>query len=273
MGLVYMKNTNFFIPKKIIGAVHFMPSPGFEGHQSFEDDLEKAKKDTEAFVNGGVSALIFENNYDYPHSVIVSKTTKNTMIRLIQEIAPSIPFGVSVLWNDYRSALDIAKETGGKFIRIPVFVDRVKTQYGVIEPSSEDVIAYRRQIEAEDVLLFTDIHVKHAEILSDMSIIESAKKAIEQGSDVLVITGAWTGQAPVVNDLKEVREVVEKFPILVGSGANSRNIQELLSLCDGAIVSTSLKEGQADAENINIKSYNQRIDIEKVKNFMSKVNI
>ncbi len=268
-----MNSLRFFDSKKIIGTVHFMPSPGYKGHLSFEDTLEKAKKDTEAFIKGGVDALIFENNYDYPHSIIVSKEVKNIMIRLIQEIAPSIPFGVSVLWNDYKSALDIAKETGGKFIRIPVFVDRVKTAYGIVEPSFKEVISYRKEVGAEDVLLFTDIHVKHATLLSSMKLIESAQKAIEKGSDALIITGKWTGQAPAIEDLESIRKAVGTFPVLIGSGASAQNIQELLPLCDGAIVSTALKEGEADAENINIKSYNQRIDMEKVKNFMSRVTI
>ncbi len=234
--------------------------------------LANAKKDADAFISGGIDALIFENNYDYPHKNLISKDEKQVMIGLITEIKPSIPFGVSVLWNDYKSALDIAKATKGQFIRVPVFVDRVKTQYGIVEPAYGDALSYRSKICADNILILTDVHVKHSEILNKDSLVESAKKAIKEGSDALIITGKWTGDAPIIKELKNVREVVDDFPIIVGSGANKENISKLLQVADGVIVSTALKEGLISKDNINRKSYNQRIDQKKVREFIKEVN-
>lgn len=265
-------NSSFFKQQVlIIGAVHFMPLPGFVGYQGIERTLEKAKEDTEAFLSGGVDALIFENNYDYPHTISITDEVEHAMIELIKKISPHIPFGISVLWNDYKAALRIAKATGGIFIRVPVFVDRVKTQYGIVEPNPQDVIKYRKEINAEDVLLFTDIHVKHAEILSTMSLIESALKAIEEGTDGLVITGKWTGDAPHHEDLKSVREIVKDFPIIIGSGASEENIAGLLTYADAVIVSTALKSGQVVEGEVNLKLFSEQVDPIKVKSFMRRL--
>jgi membrane complex biogenesis BtpA family protein len=266
-----MKFKSLFPKKAIIGAVHFMPLPGHAGYSGMSETLDKALFDSGAFINGGVDALIFENNYDYPHSINVSSIVGNAIEQLVDGVAPLCPFGVSVLWNDYKSAMQVAKKTGGRFIRVPVFVDKVKTQYGTIEPTSTEAISYREKLNAEDILLLTDIHVKHAQTLGKMSLVESAKKAVCDGSDGLIITGKWTGDAPTVDDLIKVRNAVGDFPIIVGSGATAENIKDLLKFADAAIVSTALKSGEAEDDQVNVKSYHENIDISKVKKFMNQV--
>ena len=52
-------NSKLLSKKTVIGAVHFMPLLGFEGHKGMDDILNKARLDTNALVNGEVDALIF----------------------------------------------------------------------------------------------------------------------------------------------------------------------------------------------------------------------
>ncbi|MEK7479614.1 MAG: BtpA/SgcQ family protein, partial [Patescibacteria group bacterium] len=117
---------------------------------------------------------------------------------------------------------------------------------------------------AEDIALFTDIHVKHAEIISRMNIIESAQMAIQKGADALIVTGKWTGNAPDIEELKKVRQAVKTFPIFIGSGVSEKNIKKLFQYANGVIVSTSLKEGGSKTGEINIKGWGQRIARTKV---------
>ena len=250
----------------VIGALHFPPLLGFSEFPGFEIATQNALRDLKAFEDGGVDAVIFENNYDIPHTEFVGPEILASMLFLGSKIKEktSLPIGVSVLWNDYKTALSIAKVLGLQFIRIPVFIDTVKTSYGIIEGKSEEIIKYRKSIGADHVAIFTDIHVKHAEILSAHTIIESAQLAIENGSEALIVTGKWTGDAPNVDELRTIKEAVLDFPIICGSGVDSGNIQELLRYANGAIVSTSLKEGSVKAGEINVKGYEQRIDKEKV---------
>lgn len=257
----------------VIGALHFPPLLGFSEFQCFEVARVNALKDLEAFEKGGVDAVIFENNYDIPHTEFVGPEICASMVLLGAEIkkATTLPVGVSVLWNDYKTALSLAKVLDLQFIRIPVFVDTVKTSYGIIEGNFEEIIKYRKHIQADNVALFTDIHVKHAEILSPYPIIESAQRAIKGGSDALIITGKWTGDAPDLAELKEAREAVFDFPIICGSGVDSKNIHELFAYASGGIVSTSLKEGDTKQGETNVKGYEQRIIEERVAELMVSI--
>jgi len=95
---------------------------------------------------------------------------------------------------------------------------------------------------------------------------------MENGSDAIIVTGKWTGQSPDINELKEIRSAVGSFPILVGSGTDKNNVSELFKYANGAIVSASLKEGNI-TEDVNVKSYAQRIDEEKVKILVGLIKI
>jgi hypothetical protein len=250
----------------VIGAIHFPPLLGYPEFPGLDIALNNALIDLRAFEEGGVDGIIIENNYDIPHVEQVSQDVINCMIFLGEKIvsATRLPVGISVLWNDYRTALSIASSIGLKFIRVPVFVDTVETSYGIMKGDSKKVTDFRASIKATDVALFTDIHVKHAKLLSTMTITESAKKAIEEDSDGLILTGRWTGEAPELEKLKQVKDVVGDFPILCGSGIDATNIKDLFVYANGAIVSTSLKEGINIKNEVNVKPYSQRIDKNKV---------
>ena len=258
----------------IIGMVHFPPLLGYKDFPGLKICLQKSLRDAKTLERGGVDAIMFENNYDIPHYEFVSQETVAIITFLIQKISENIkiPFGINVLWNDYKAALSIAKVCGGKFVRIPVFVDSVETSYGKIFANPKEVSAFRKKIGAEDVALFTDIHVKHAKMLEKKSISESAKEAVKNGSDAIIITGKWTGDAPNISDLKEAREAVGKdFPILIGSGATKNNIGTLLKYADGVIVGTALKTGQIEEREVNLKPWEAQISLIKTKEFVKKI--
>lgn len=176
------------------------------------------------------------------------------------------------MWNDYRSALSIAKILGLNFIRIPVFVDKVKTDCGIINGQPKKIIEFRKSIKAEDVAIFTDIHVKHSVLLSKKSIVASAKLAIRNQSDAIIVTGKWTGQQPDLKELNLVRNSIGDFPILVGSGFDKKNAKSLLEYASGAIISTSLKKGKSKINEINVKTWKQRIDGNRVKKLRRTIN-
>lgn len=253
----------------VIGAVHFLPMIGY-GEFSVDEVYNQAKADLKALEQGGADGVIFENNYDVPHKITVEPETIAEMTKLITRLRKdtNLPIGVSVLWNDYRAALAIAKVAGADFIRVPVFVDDVRTNYGDETGKPEAVTQYRQQISADNVLLFTDIHVKHSQILNTDTIEQSAKNAIAAGSDGLIVTGKWTGDAPDMTDLQQVREAVGSFPIILGSGVSEENVSQLFEIADGAIVSTSLKEGENEDDEVNVKPYSRRISKDRVERLM-----
>src|SRR3989344_5673660 len=164
----------------IIGAVHFLPMVGY-GNFGLNEIYERARSDLQILEQGGADGIIFENNYDIPHKISVDPGTIASMGFLLGRLRQDtqLPIGVSVLWNDYRSAISIAKIAEAEFVRVPVFVDKVRTSYGhVITGDAEAITRYRELMEAQKILLFTDIHVKHAQILNPDTIEQSAKRAV-----------------------------------------------------------------------------------------------
>jgi uncharacterized protein len=257
----------------VIGAIHLPPMPGYQGFPGIDAAIKNALLDLVAFESGGTTAAIFENNYDLPHTEFVSAQIYEAM----KEVGISIkqrtnkPLGISVLWNDYKTALNIAGELGLPFVRIPVFVDKVKTNYGIIEGNANKITKYRDELKSGPVALFTDIHVKHAKLLSTYTLAESAKMAIDNGSDALIITGEWTGDPPSAITIETLRKSIGNFPIFVGSGLNADNARKLLSVANGAIVSTSLKEGYLDNNETNLTKYDQRISKNKVASLIKSL--
>ena len=100
---------------------------------------------------------------------------------------------------------------------------------------------------------------------------DSVRQAIEAGSDALILTGKWTGDAPNIEKLMRARAAAGDFPILLGSGVDKENISELFKYADGAIVSTSLKEGEKVAGERNVKPYNYKVDPRRVRELMRKI--
>lgn len=265
---IFRKNENI-----VIGAIHFPPLLGYPDFPGMKAASRNALQDLKAFSRGGADGVIFENNYDIPHTVEADSGTVASMAYLGAEIArsASIPVGVNVLWNDFKTGLVLAKILNLSFIRVPVFVDTVKTDCGIIKGNARAVVDFRKKIKAERVALFTDIHVKHSKLLSHYSIIESARRAIKAGSDGLIITGKWTGDAPDLDELARVRKAVGRFPIIVGSGADKSNVAALLRYANGVIVGTSLKQGRARKGEANVTAYGQRVDKRKASLFMRTV--
>lgn len=151
-------------------------------------------------------------------------------------------------------------------MRIPVFVDHVETHYGFeIRENPEEILAYRNHIGAEDIRILADIHVKHSTILNKDSVEESALKAIAQGADGLIVTGRWTGDMPNLAELEGIRRAVGDFPLITGSGTTDRNIRDILSIADGTIVGTFLKTDKREGHAINLRSFEETIDVDKVR--------
>lgn len=258
----------------VIGAIHLPPLLGYKKFPGFDVAFKNAGVDLKAFENGGVDGIIFENNYDIPHRIFVDPSIVSSMTFLGEKLrkVSRLPMGINVLWNDYSAALSIAKTLNLRFIRIAVFVDKVKTDYGVIEGNARKIIDFRKSIGAGEIALFTDIHVKHANLLSKHDLLTSAKLAIKNKSDAIIITGKWTGDAPPVREVEILRRNLRAFPILVGSGVDENNIKALFQFANGAIVSTSLKRGVKKSTEVNVKSYSQRISGSKVKKLLNSLS-
>lgn len=234
--------------------IHLETLPDYKGHKDMSHVTDKALQDAKVLEQGGVDEILMENMYDHPHTEKISQKTISAFTQAAKEVVNQVkvPVGVCVLWNDYKAGLKIAKVAGALFIRVPVFVDKFKTDAGIITGTPDDVILFRKQIKAENIKIMTDIHVKHSVMLTKRTIEESAKHALSKGSDALIITGKVTGDAPVLDDLRRVRTACPNAKIMVGSGTTPDNIKDIAKYADSAIVGTYFKT-------------NNKVDIIKVR--------
>jgi membrane complex biogenesis BtpA family protein len=228
-----------------IACIHLCPSLSYPAFPGRARALELLSADVSAALDGGVDAILLENDNDRPHTLTVSKAQVAwiTQAACATRARTSLPVGLGVQRVDWEATIGIAVAAGLDFVRLDVFVDEVRMLEQAVKIDPSEVVALRRSLGGESVRLFTDVHVKHAELVSTASIEESARAAIACGSDVVVVTGAWTGQQPDVSDLDRVRAAIGAAPVAIGSGLTPENAAELGSHADLAIVGTSLKEG------------------------------
>jgi membrane complex biogenesis BtpA family protein len=238
--------------KLLIGVVHLKPLPGSpcwpRSERGWAGNLEaiigSAVADARAYERGGADAVIIENFGDAPFtkaSVAPETLTAMTAAGRAVRAAIELPIGFNVLRNDARSALAICAACGGSFMRVNVHTGAMLTDQGIIEGDAFNTIRYRQAI-CPNVLLFADIHVKHAVPLGDFTIEDSAHDTLERGlADALIISGAGTGVAADISDVERVRRACPKAKLLLGSGVTVENAHEFMRYADGAIVGTSLK--------------------------------
>ncbi len=266
------KLTNLLGKNPLMGMIHFPPLVGYPDYPGFSYIANKMLKEAKVLENAGFDAIIIENNYDTPHSEKITASSAAmfaSLARLLQDNI-NVPLGLDILWNDYETSLAICASTKASFFRVPAFVDTVKTSYGIMNAKAKEVIVLRKKLNLEHIAILADIQVKHSEMVDkNKTLTQSATEAISCGADALIITGKWTGDAPKMDDLIEVRNVSESFPIIIGSGATKENLASLLKYANGIIVGTALKEGESlsKKKEINLKPFEASLSQKKCESF------
>ena len=164
------------------------------------------------------------------------------VVAAVRREAPDLRLGVNVLRNDARSALSIAAACGAQFVRVNVHVGATATDQGVLEGRAAESLRLRRALAAP-VEIWADVHVKHGRSLAHESIVREAEDAVRRGhADALIVSGLRTGWATEMDDVRAVCSEELGVPVLVGSGVTEHNVGLFLTVADGVIVGTSLKE-------------------------------
>jgi uncharacterized protein len=243
--------------KILIGVVHLRPLPGSPGWRgNLEALIEFALKDARAYERGGAHALFIENFGDIPFTKgSVAPETVAAMAAAGRAIRQTVklPIGFNVLRNDAHAGLALCAVCGGAFIRVNVHTGAMLTDQGLIEGNAYETLRYRRQV-CPGAEIFADVHVKHAVPLGNWTIEDAARDTVERGlADALIVSGAGTGLATELEDVKRVRRTAPRTKILLGSGVTLANLQDFLPVADGFIVGTSLKVGGKVASPVDVK--------------------
>ncbi len=233
-----------------IGVVHLAPLPGAPASRGggMAAVRERALADAAAYAGAGFDGLIVENHGDIPFRKpeAMGHETAACMAVLAERVIAEtgLPVGVNVLANDAASALAVAAASGARFIRVNQWCNAYVANEGLIEGPAAEALRYRRALGAEAVAVFADSHVKHGShaITADRSVAELTRDIEWSGADAVIATGQRTGDAARPEELAEVRGATA-LPVLVGSGVTPENVGAVLSVADGVIVASALKEG------------------------------
>jgi len=239
----------FGIEKPVVGVIHLKPLPGaprYDG-EAMSDIFASAIADAKTLAAGGIDGIIIENAGDLPFSrpehIGPETVAALTAACLAVRSAVDTPIGITCVANGAIPGLAVAKAVGAKWVRVNQWVNAYIANEGFINGPAAEAMRYRAAIDAKDVKIFADVHVKfgaHA-ITADRSTSEQATDAEWFDADVLIATGTRTGSPTQPAEVSEVR-LGTNLPILVGSGFDPIQAASLLDVADGAIVGQWLKK-------------------------------
>jgi membrane complex biogenesis BtpA family protein len=99
-------------------------------------------------------------------------------------------------------------------------------------------------LDARHIGVLADVDVKHSMPLGERRAIEDeVDDTIHRGlADGLIVSGAGTGKATDLEQVRRVKAAAGATPVFVGSGITAAIIGETLRVADGAIVGSSIKK-------------------------------
>lgn len=254
----------------VIGVVHcpaFPGSPKYDG-RPVRELYDAALRDCHAYADGGLDGLIIENHGDIPflrpHDIGHETAAFMTAIasRAISETG--LATGINVLANAPIPAFAIAAASGAAFVRVNQWANAYVANEGILDGEAARALRYRRQIDAGNVAVFADSHVKHGAhaITGDRTITELTRDLEFFDADAIIATGHRTGNAVTNDELSEIADATS-LPVLVGSGVTEENAQRILSRASGVIIGSSLKRDGV---------WWKEVDMSRARSFMDVVS-
>lgn len=178
-----------------------------------------------------------------------------------------IPVGIQVLACGGKEALAIAKSTNCNFIRNEGFVFSHIGDEGFIDSNAGELLRYRKAIDADDILVFSDIKKKHSShsITADVSLLDTAFAAHFFQADGIILTGKSTGDTTDLNELQLIHDNHSKLklPVLVGSGVTKENLKDYVGRADALIIGSHFKQNG---------HWSNELSDERIRDFMEHFN-
>ena len=233
--------------KTVIGMIHVRALPGTPGHAGgLAPILDLALAEAETYRACGIHALMVENMHDVPyiqHPGPEITAAMAVLARAVKQAQPQLPLGIQILAGANQEALAAALAANADFIRAEGFVFGHVADEGYMDSCAGALLRHRKAIGAGHIAIFTDIKKKHSAhaITADVDIVQTAHAAEFFLSDGLILTGAATGEAASVDELRAVYAAT-KLPVLVGSGITAENLKSYLPIADAFIVGSHFKK-------------------------------
>lgn len=252
----------FGTPRPVIGMVHLWPMPGAPGYAGYDMDtiIDQAVRDAHALVEGGVDGLIVENMWDIPFragpQIQPESIAAHAVAARAVRQAVDLPLGINLVHNGGVALLGIAIAAGASFIRVCMFTGAGVWDAGSWdEGCAADLMRRRAELHAEHIKILADVDKKHSVRFPGIDLATHIEWTRFFGADALIVSGRMTGDAPDIGKVREAKALAGDRPLLIGSGADERNIAAFMSVADGVIVGSSVKrdgriENPVDGERV-----------------------
>jgi len=246
--------------KDVIAMIHVAALPGTPLNKLSPDKIRKqVVEEASLYKDLGLKTVMIENMHDVPYTKTVGPEVTSLMTLCANDIkALGLYCGIQILAGCNKEALTAAHSAGIDFIRVEGFIFGHLADEGMFDACAGELLRYRKNIGAENILVFTDIKKKHSShaLTADISLYETAKAAKFFLTDGVIVTGSSTGEAASVKEL----ESLEKLDTLklVGSGLTCENVKEYFNLADLFIVGSWLKhdgDWTKSPDPVRVKSF------------------
>jgi predicted TIM-barrel enzyme len=230
-----MKFEDVFKKKKPIMAMLHLKG------DSKADIFSRAEREADMLFEYGVDAIIVEDYFGDEEDV-------RSVLRWLQKERADYCYGVNIL-DQFSKTYDTAEKYGAKFMQVDSICGHL--------PPEEDLVYAEQCAEYHKkgtVLILGGVRFKYKEVLSGRRLEDDLKLGMER-CDAIVVTGAGTGVETDMDKIFQFRRTMADFPLIVGAGLTPDNVFEQLSVGDGAIVGSCLKntltaEGEVSRENV-----------------------
>ena len=216
---------------------------------SFEDKVERAKREAKLYYDNGVDAVIAENYFGDYHVV-------EEVLKFLQAEYGDRVYGVNILNNFHRS-YELSAMYGAKFMQVDSLAGHLPPHLDI--PYGQMIDAYRA---LDTVQVLGGVRFKYQPYLSGRTLEEDMAIGLSR-ADGIVVTGLGTGMDTDDQKIKEFKTLTGDKPLIVGAGMTPETVATKLSWGDGAIVGSYFKDTFQDTGDV---------DAEHIRTFMAEVN-
>lgn len=228
--------------KPIIGMIHLKGN-------SNKDIFITAKKEIKLLTDNDVDAVLIENYYGNDRNV-------EEVLDYLSCKDKKVLYGVNILHN-YKLAFYLANKYDAHFIQVDSIAGHLDTQEDKL--FDREIRSLRTNSKA---FLIGGVRFKYQPYLSGRSIGEDLRIGMDR-CDGIVVTGQGTGRETNLKKIKEFRNIIKDFPLIVGAGLTDDNCYDQLSIADAGIVGSYFKKFHQAEEDVSLTNVNLFMD--KVK--------
>ncbi|MDD2203055.1 MAG: BtpA/SgcQ family protein [Bacilli bacterium] len=237
----------FGTQKPIIGMVHLKG-------ETDKEIFRTALREIDILINNGIDAVMIENYFGEPHNV-------EDVLEYLYDYRDKLIYGVNILGDHYK-AYDLADKYGASFIQIDSIAGHLNRSDD--HDFEEEINRLRKY---SNTYLFGGVRFKYQPYLSKRTLQQDLIIGMRR-CESIVVTGDATGHETSLAKIKEFREVIGEFPLIVGAGLTVDNCAEQLKIADAGIVGSYLKDNHKDYGDVS--EQNTREFMDKVKTLRMK---